>query len=152
MSPMIWCGIDIYLGKYVSIEDEWDWNWGKSSTLSSNELDDYRVGNILYRPTFPDLSRWGPDSFSLLGWKSGKQICACFSKSRYSVEKLYLHLREIREEKGCFWDVSPIFYAWEAAYLNSQHLIPATLNTLIIVLALQLKALLIIWIKLGTLQ
>lgn len=39
---------------------------------------------------------------------------------------------------------SPIFYAWEAAYLDSQHLIPAPLIALIIVLALLLKALLII--------
>lgn len=42
------------------------------------------------------------------------------------------------------FSASPIFCAWEAAYLDSRHLIPATLNTLIIVLALLLKALLII--------
>lgn len=42
------------------------------------------------------------------------------------------------------FSASPIFYAWEAAYLDSQHLIPALLNTLVIVLALLLKALLII--------
>ena len=71
--------------------------------MSSNELGDYHVQHI-DSPTFPDLSRWGPDSVSLLGWKGGRRICACFSKSRYSVKKLYLHLREIREEKGCFWD------------------------------------------------
>lgn len=38
---------------------------------------------------------------------------------------------------------SPIFYAWEAAYRDSQHLIPVTLNTFMIVLDLPPKALLI---------
>lgn len=62
-------------------------------------------------------------------------------------EQVYFHLREIREEKGDaleMFSASPIFSAWEAAYLRSQHLIMTTLNSLIIVLALPLKACLII--------
>lgn len=50
------------------------------------------------------------------------------------------------------FSASLIVYAWEAAYLDPQHLIPAPLNTLRIVSALLLKALVIIGIKLGTLQ
>lgn len=107
---------------------------------------------------FSDPSRWGPDSVSLLGWKQegreGRRICACFSKSERSVRRIYIHLGELREEKGCFWKMfsaSTIFYAWETAYLNSQRFntLPPMLNTLIIGLALPLKALFIIWIKPG---
>lgn len=95
---------------------------------------------------------------SLLGWKQGgsegRRICACFSKSERSVRRIYIHLGELREEKGCFWKIfsaSTIFYAWETAYLNSQRFntLPPMLNTLIIGLALLLKALFITWIKPG---
>lgn len=77
----------------------------------------------------------------------GRRICACFSKSRYSVKKaLSPPQGDQRRKKDAFemFSASPIFYAWEAAYLDSQHLIPAMLNTLIIVLALLLKAFIII--------
>lgn len=65
-------GIDIYLGKYVSIEVKWDWNWGKSSTLSSHELDDYHVRHIQACVSRSEQVRsWFGLIIRMKGWEEG---------------------------------------------------------------------------------
>lgn len=80
ISSVIWCGIDIYLGKYVSIEDETKSN---GIEIEENPQQCPRMNLMItmyttYRPTFLDLSRWGPDLGSLLGWKGGKKDLCLF--------------------------------------------------------------------------
>lgn len=70
----------MYLRKYVSTEDE-----TKSNGIEIEENPQHCPQmNLMitmystYRPTVPDLSRWGPDSVSLLGWKGGKKDLCLF--------------------------------------------------------------------------
>lgn len=65
------------------------------------------------------------------------------SKSSFSTSGRSGKEKKKREDALEMLSASPIFYAWEAAYRDSQHLIPVTLNTFMIVLDLPPKALLI---------
>lgn len=92
-----------------------------------------QAGEVPIEPLYYDKREW-------------RRICACFSKSRYSGKTFSTTERSAKKKRMllCMCVLPAQFScAWEAACWHSQHLTPATIDTIIIVLALLPKALLI---------
>lgn len=140
ISSLMRCGIRTHLGKYVSAEDETnsskDWNWGKSSTLSSRELDECFVERAAaYVCRCVQVRSWFGLIIRMKGWEEGF-VLVLASLSIQSKSFIFTSGRS-EERKDAFETVlcQPNFLCLGGSLpkFSEFNSAPAKLNTLIIV-------------------